>query len=58
VRKEKWVLTYDKGGKNCGYMIRNMEEIFSSILRGVRSLPVTKATTTDKDVKRMYILRI
>jgi hypothetical protein len=39
--KEKWTLAYDKGGKRCGYMTSNMAEIFNSILRGVRSLPVT-----------------
>jgi hypothetical protein len=39
--KEKWALAYDKGGKRCGYMTSNMAEIFNSILRGVRSLPVT-----------------
>jgi hypothetical protein len=39
--KEKWVLAYDKGGKRCGYIRSNMMEIFNSILRGVRSLPVT-----------------
>jgi hypothetical protein len=39
--KEKWALTYDKGGKRCGYMTSNMAEIFNSLLRGVRSLPVT-----------------
>jgi hypothetical protein len=39
--KEKWALTYDKGGKHCGYMTSNMTEIFNSILRGVRSLPIT-----------------
>jgi hypothetical protein len=25
--KEKWVLTYGKGGKCCGYMTSNMAEI-------------------------------
>jgi hypothetical protein len=39
--KEKWALAFDKGGKRCGYMTSNMAEIFNSILRGVRSLPVT-----------------
>jgi hypothetical protein len=39
--KENWVLAYDKGGKYCGYMTSNMTEIFNSLLRGVRSLPVT-----------------
>jgi hypothetical protein len=39
--KEKWTQAYDKGGKRCGYMRNNMAEIFNSILRGVRSLPVT-----------------
>jgi hypothetical protein len=39
--KEKWALTYDKGGKHCGYMTSNMAEIFNSILRGVWSLLVT-----------------
>jgi hypothetical protein len=39
--KEKWALAYDKGGKRCGYKTSNMPEIFNSILRGVRSLPVT-----------------
>jgi hypothetical protein len=39
--KEKWALTYDKGGKRCGYMTSNMVEIFNSLLRGVRSLPAT-----------------
>jgi hypothetical protein len=34
-------VAYDKGGKRCGYMTTNMAEIFSSILRGVRSLPNT-----------------
>jgi hypothetical protein len=43
--KEKWALSYDKGGKHCGYMTRNMAEIFNSILRGVRSLPVTAITS-------------
>jgi transposase-like protein len=38
--KEKWALSYDKGGKCCGYMTSNMAEIFNSILRGIRSLPV------------------
>jgi hypothetical protein len=38
--KEKLTLTYDKGGKHCACMISNMVEIFNSILRGVRSLPV------------------
>jgi hypothetical protein len=39
--KEKWTQAYDKCGKRCGYMRNNMAEIFNSILRGVRSLPVT-----------------
>jgi hypothetical protein len=26
--KEKWALTYDNGGKSCGYMTSNMAEIF------------------------------
>jgi hypothetical protein len=39
--KEKWALAYDKGGKHCGYMTSNMTDVFNSILRGVRSLPVT-----------------
>jgi hypothetical protein len=39
--KEKWALAYDKGGKRYGYIRSNMAEIFNSILRGVRSLPVT-----------------
>jgi len=39
--KEKWALAYDKGGQRCGYMTSNMTEIFISLLRGVRSLPVT-----------------
>jgi hypothetical protein len=39
--KEKWTLSYDNGGKHCGYMTSNMAEIFNSILRGVRSLHVT-----------------
>jgi hypothetical protein len=39
--KEKWALAYDKGRKRCGYMISNMAKIFNSILRGVRSLPIT-----------------
>jgi hypothetical protein len=34
-------VAYDKGGKSCGYMTINMAEIFSTILRGVRSLPDT-----------------
>jgi hypothetical protein len=38
---DKWTLSYDKGGKHCGYITRNIAEIFNSILRGVRSLPVT-----------------
>jgi uncharacterized ferritin-like protein (DUF455 family) len=29
--KEKWALTYDKGGKRCGYMARNMVKIFNSL---------------------------
>jgi hypothetical protein len=37
---EKCALTYDKGGKRCGYLTNNMVEIFNSILSGVRSLPV------------------
>jgi hypothetical protein len=43
--KEKWALAHDKGGKHCGYMPNNMAEIFNSILRGVRSLPVTVITS-------------
>jgi hypothetical protein len=43
--KEKCALAYDKGGKHCGYMISNMAEILNSILRGVRSLPVTAITS-------------
>jgi transposase-like protein len=44
-KKEKWTLSYDKGGKRCGYMTSNMVEIFNSILRGVRSLHVTSITS-------------
>jgi hypothetical protein len=40
--KEKWALTYDKGGKRCGYMISNMAVIFNSLLRGVRSFTFYK----------------
>jgi hypothetical protein len=43
--KEKWALTYDKGGKRCGYMTSNMAEIFNSISRGVWLLPVTAITS-------------
>jgi hypothetical protein len=39
--KEKCALAYDNGGKHYGYMTSNMTEIFNSLLRGVRSLPVT-----------------
>jgi hypothetical protein len=35
---EKWTLAY---GKRCGNMTTNMADIFNSILRGVRSLPVS-----------------
>jgi hypothetical protein len=44
-KKEKWTLTYDKGGKCCGYMTSDMAEIFNIILRGVRSLLVTTITS-------------
>jgi uncharacterized SAM-dependent methyltransferase len=40
-KKENWTLAYDKGGKRCGYMTRNMLKFFNSLLRGVRSLVVT-----------------
>jgi hypothetical protein len=40
-KKEKWALAYDKVGKRCGYMTRNMSKKFNSLLRGVRSLVVT-----------------
>jgi hypothetical protein len=33
--KETWSLAHDKGGKCCGYMMSNMDEIFHSMLRGV-----------------------
>lgn len=39
--KEKWALAYDAGGKRCGFMTSNMAEIYNSLLRGVRALPVT-----------------
>jgi hypothetical protein len=39
--KEKSPLAHDKGGKHCGYMTTNMTEIFNSLFRGVRSLPIT-----------------
>jgi hypothetical protein len=38
--KEKLALTYDKGGKRCGYMKNNMAEIFNILLRGVWSFPI------------------
>jgi hypothetical protein len=43
--KEKWTLAYDKGGKRCGYMTSNTSDIFNSILRGFRSLPVRAITS-------------
>jgi hypothetical protein len=39
--EEKSPLAHDKGGKHCGYMTTNMTEIFNSLFRGVRSLPIT-----------------
>jgi hypothetical protein len=49
--KEKWALFYDNGGKRCGYMTSNMADIFNSILRGVRSLPVIEiASFTSRSV--------
>jgi hypothetical protein len=39
--KEKWTLAYDTGGWRWGFMTSNMAEMFNSLLRGCRSLPVT-----------------
>jgi hypothetical protein len=39
--KEQWTLAYDTGGWRWGFMTSNMAEMFNSLLRGYRSLPVT-----------------
>jgi hypothetical protein len=39
--KEKWTLAYDTGGWRWGFMTSNMAEMFNSLLRGCRGLPVT-----------------
>ena len=37
---EKWALSHD-GGRGYGIMTTNMYEVFNSVLKGARSLPVT-----------------
>ncbi|KAL6321966.1 hypothetical protein AAG906_035881 [Vitis piasezkii] len=37
---EKWVLSHD-GGRRYGIMTTNMSEVFNSVLKGARSLPIT-----------------
>ena len=37
---EKWALSHD-GGRRCGIMITNMFEVFNSVPKGARSLPIT-----------------
>ena len=37
---EKWTLSHD-GGRRYGIMTTNMSEVFNSVLKGPRSLPVT-----------------
>ena len=37
---EKWVLSHDRG-RRYGMMSTNMSEVFNSVLKGARSLPVT-----------------
>ena len=39
--KDKWSLAYDTGGWRWGFMTSNMAEMFNSLLRGCRGLPVT-----------------
>ena len=39
--KEKWTLAYDTCGWRWGFMTSNMAEMFNSLLRGCRGLPVT-----------------
>ena len=37
---EKWALSHDRG-RRYGIMATNMSEVFNSVLKGARSLPVT-----------------
>ncbi|RVW75039.1 Serine/threonine-protein phosphatase 7 long form-like [Vitis vinifera] len=37
---EKWALSHD-GGRRYGIMTTNMSEVFNSVLKGARSLPIT-----------------
>ena len=37
---EKWVLSHD-GGRRYGIMTKNMSEVFNSVLKRARSLPIT-----------------
>ncbi|XP_027082558.1 uncharacterized protein [Coffea arabica] len=40
LRVEKWALAHD-GGKSYGIMTTNLLEVFNSVLKGARSLPIT-----------------
>ena len=37
---EKWALPHD-GGRRYGIMTRNIYEVFNSVLKGAKSLPIT-----------------
>ena len=39
-RVAKWTLSHD-GGRRCGIMTTNLSEIFNSVLKGARYLPIT-----------------
>ena len=39
--KDKWSLAYDTGGWRWGFMTSNMVEMFNSLLKGCRGVPMT-----------------
>ena len=43
--KEKWALAYDTGGWRWGFMTSNMAEMFNSLLKGCRGLPMIAITS-------------
>jgi hypothetical protein len=57
LEKSKWALTFDEGGSRYGIMTTNISELFTFILKGIHSFPVSGNNYTFHKCNEYFIDR-
>ncbi|KAH1212330.1 hypothetical protein GmHk_14G040559 [Glycine max] len=56
ISKEKWTMTYERGGRRYGHMTTNLSECVNKVFRGCRNIPITALVKSTYSRCRWYFV--